>query len=102
MPIELNVLTEKLREQGKTEDEIKSIVKYYDDYVERDNLLKKQEQQELADEEAADRSVVGSILARTARGYVDIAKGAQAVQNNIIFAATNAFNPDLTTKKNRF
>ena len=99
MAIELNVLTEKLREQGKTEDEIKSIVKYYDDYVERDNLLKKQEQQELADEEAADRSVVGSILARTARGYIDIARGAQAVQNNIVFAATNAFNPDLTTEE---
>ena len=99
MPIELNVLTEKLREQGKTEDEIKSIVKYYDDYVERDDLLKKQEQQELVDEEATDRSVVGSILAKGARGWISAARGSQAFLNNITFSAINAFNPDLTSEE---
>ena len=84
MPIELNVLTEKLREQGKTEDEIQSIVKYYDDYVEQEDLQAKQLEQQQADEEAANRSVVGSILAKGARGWASAAKGVGAFKNNII------------------
>ena len=99
MPIELDVLTEKLREQGKTEEEIQNIVKYYDDYVEREDLLAKQQEQKLLDEEAANRSVIGSMLAKGARGWIDTARGFEEAKNNIIFAATNAFNPDLTTEE---
>lgn len=99
MAIELNVLTEKLREQGKTEEEIQNIVKYYDDYVQQEDLLAKQQEQKLLDEEAADRSVIGSILAKGARGWISAARGAQAFKNNIVFSAVNAFNPDLTDEE---
>jgi fructose-specific component phosphotransferase system IIB-like protein len=99
MSIELNVLTEKLREQGKTEEEIQNIVKYYDAYVQQEDLLAKQQEQKLLDEQAADRSVIGSILAKGARGWISAARGAQAFKNNIIFSAVNAFNPDLTSEE---
>ena len=101
MPIELSVLTEKLREQGKTEDEIQSITKYYDDYVQQEDLKTKQLEQQQADEEAANRSVVGSAASKLARGWVSAAKGATALKNNIIFGAINAFNPDLSVEEKK-
>jgi len=101
MPIELSVLTEKLREQGKTEDEIQSITKYYDDYVQQEDLKAKQLEQQQADEEAANRSVIGSILAKGARGWASAAKGVGAFKNNIIFGAINAFNPDLSVEEKK-
>ena len=118
MPIELNVLTEKLREQGKTEDEIKSIVKYYDDYVERDNLLKKQQQQ--ADELAPFALKAASIsslpgsgglpgtraatgLAKTIFGVIDntqeLKLGAYETVVKKAIDLVDYFNPDIKLSK---